>query len=67
MEEHGPANSRQIARIIVDPIDFNVVYVAALGDLWGAGGERGVYKTSDGGKPGTACFTSTTTPARPIW
>ena len=42
-------NSKQIARIIVDPIDFNVVYVAALGDLWGGGGERGVYKTSDGG------------------
>ncbi len=45
----GLKNSRQIARIIVDPIDFNVVYVAALGDLWGGGGERGVYKTSDGG------------------
>ncbi|MGE3274871.1 MAG: hypothetical protein AB7O67_07150 [Vicinamibacterales bacterium] len=45
----GLRNSRQIARIIVDPVDFNVVYVAALGDLWGAGGERGVYKTVDGG------------------
>ena len=31
------------------PVDFNVVYVAALGDLWGGGGERGVYKTTDGG------------------
>ena len=31
------------------PVDFNVVYVAALGDLWAAGGERGVYKTTDGG------------------
>jgi photosystem II stability/assembly factor-like uncharacterized protein len=46
----GLGSSRQIARIIVDPVDFNVVYVAALGDLWAAGGERGVYKTSDGGR-----------------
>ena len=42
-------DSRHIARIIVDPVDLDVVYVAALGDLWGAGGERGVYKTTDGG------------------
>jgi len=45
----GLKASRQIARIIVDPVDFNVVYVAVLGDLWAAGGERGVYKTTDGG------------------
>ena len=45
----GLADSRQVARIVVDPVDFDVVYVAALGDLWTAGGERGVYKTTDGG------------------
>jgi len=45
----GLRASKQIAKVLVDPVDFNVVYVAALGDLWGAGGERGVYKTSDGG------------------
>ena len=45
----GLATSKQIARIIVDPMDFDVVYVAALGDLWAAGGERGVFKTTDGG------------------
>jgi photosystem II stability/assembly factor-like uncharacterized protein len=45
----GLKTSKQIAKVIVDPMDFNVVYVAALGDLWGAGGERGVYKTTDGG------------------
>jgi photosystem II stability/assembly factor-like uncharacterized protein len=45
----GLRDSKQIARIIVDPVDFNVVHVAALGDLWAAGGERGVYKTADGG------------------
>ncbi|MGE3490179.1 MAG: glycosyl hydrolase [Vicinamibacterales bacterium] len=45
----GLPNSRHIARIIVDPVDHDVVYVAALGSLWGPGGERGVYKTTDGG------------------
>jgi photosystem II stability/assembly factor-like uncharacterized protein len=45
----GLRASKQIAKIIVDPVDFNVVYVASLGDLWASGGERGVYKTTDGG------------------
>ncbi len=45
----GLSTSRHIARIVVDPIDHDVVYVAALGSLWGSGGERGVYKTTDGG------------------
>ncbi len=45
----GLATSKHIARIIVDPVDHDVVYVAALGSLWGTGGERGVYKTTDGG------------------
>ena len=45
----GLANSKHIARIIVDPIDHDVVYVAALGSLWGPGGDRGVFKTTDGG------------------
>src|SRR5829696_5126367 len=48
-KDMGLKNSKQIAKIIVDPVDFNVVYVAVLGDLWAAGGERGVYKTTDGG------------------
>ncbi|HEX9754690.1 MAG TPA: hypothetical protein VGA42_03250, partial [Gemmatimonadales bacterium] len=46
----GLRNSRQIARILVDPVDSDVVYVAVLGDLWKGGGERGVYKTVDGGR-----------------
>ena len=46
----GLRASKQIARILVDPVDFNVVYVAALGDLWAAGGDRGVFKTTDGGQ-----------------
>jgi photosystem II stability/assembly factor-like uncharacterized protein len=48
----GLRASKQIARVIVDPVDFNVVHVAALGDLWAAGGDRGVYKTTDGGQTG---------------
>jgi photosystem II stability/assembly factor-like uncharacterized protein len=49
----GLPESKQIARIIVDPADYSTVYVAALGNLWGAGGERGVYKTTDGGQTWT--------------
>ncbi len=45
--------SQHIGRIIIDPRDPNVVYVAALGPLWAPGGERGVYKTTDGGKTWT--------------
>jgi photosystem II stability/assembly factor-like uncharacterized protein len=46
----GLAKTEHIARIIVDPRDSNVVYVAAPGPLWKGGGERGLYKTTDGGK-----------------
>jgi photosystem II stability/assembly factor-like uncharacterized protein len=45
----GLRDSRHIARIIVDPVDHDVVYVAALGSLWGPGKERGVFKSTDGG------------------
>ena len=45
--------SQHVGRIVIDPRDPNVVYVAALGPLWAAGGERGLYKTSDGGKTWT--------------
>ncbi|MEW6320668.1 MAG: glycosyl hydrolase [Acidobacteriota bacterium] len=48
-KQAGLRNSRHIARIVVDPVDHDVVYVAALGSLWGAGGDRGVFKTADGG------------------
>src|SRR5213075_2126395 len=46
----GLKNSRSIARIIVDPKKPDVAYVAAMGDLWTDGGERGLFKTSDAGK-----------------
>src|SRR5229473_338021 len=46
----GLENSQSIARIVIDPKDPNTVYVAVLGHLFGPNKERGVYKTTDGGK-----------------
>ncbi|MDX9930069.1 MAG: hypothetical protein RBS37_09500, partial [Bacteroidales bacterium] len=46
----GLKNSAHIGRIQVDPRNSNVVYVAAHGPVWGPGGDRGLYKTTDGGK-----------------
>jgi photosystem II stability/assembly factor-like uncharacterized protein len=46
----GLKNSRAIARIVVDPKKPEVAYVAAMGHLWEDGGERGLFKTTDGGK-----------------
>lgn len=46
----GLKSSRQIGKIIIDPRNSDVVYVAAEGSVWGPGGERGLYKTIDGGK-----------------
>jgi photosystem II stability/assembly factor-like uncharacterized protein len=46
----GLKDSKHIGRVIIDPINPNVVYVAALGHLWGPNRERGVYKTTDAGK-----------------
>jgi photosystem II stability/assembly factor-like uncharacterized protein len=46
----GLEQSEHIARIVVDPRNSDVVYVAAQGPLWKSGGDRGLYKTTDGGK-----------------
>jgi len=46
----GLKDSRQIGGIVVDPKNPNTVYVAAEGSVWGPGGDRGLYKTTDGGK-----------------
>ena len=46
----GLENSEHIGRIVVHPKDGNTVYVAAQGPLWNSGGDRGLYKTTDGGK-----------------
>jgi photosystem II stability/assembly factor-like uncharacterized protein len=46
----GLKESEHIGRIAVNPKDGNIVYVAAQGPLWRPGGDRGLYKTVDGGK-----------------
>src|SRR6058998_53829 len=46
----GLATSRAINRIVIDPRNNDVVLVAATGSLFGPGGERGIYKTTDGGR-----------------
>jgi photosystem II stability/assembly factor-like uncharacterized protein len=45
----GLRASYQINRIVIDPNDNNIVLVAAQGSLFGPGGDRGVFKTTDGG------------------
>jgi photosystem II stability/assembly factor-like uncharacterized protein len=46
----GLAETRFISRIAIDPVNPDIVYVAAQGHLWGPNEERGVYRTQDGGK-----------------
>jgi len=45
----GLKNSEHIGRIAIDPTDSNHVLVAAQGPLWGPGGDRGLYRSTDGG------------------
>ncbi len=45
----GLEKSEHIGKILIDPRNSEVVYVAAEGPLWSSGGERGLYKTTDGG------------------
>ena len=63
-EHIGLPESDKIARIVIDPKNPDVVYVAVLGREWGPSEERGLYKTTDGGRswkrvlyvdPQTAC------------
>jgi len=46
----GLSKSEHIGNIIIHPTNENIVWVAAYGPVWSAGGERGVYKSIDGGK-----------------
>ena len=46
----GLEETRHVGRVLVHPTDPNIVYVAAVGHLFGPNEERGVYKTTDGGQ-----------------
>src|SRR5437773_10004445 len=48
-KQMGLSDTRQIARILVDPRDANRVFVAALGHAYGPNQERGVFRSKDGG------------------
>ncbi|MBX3174406.1 MAG: hypothetical protein KF709_08325 [Gemmatimonadaceae bacterium] len=49
-QHKGLRESEHIAKIVFDPRDSKVMYVAAQGPLWSEGGERGLYKSTDGGE-----------------
>ncbi len=49
-ENMGLKESRHIGGIVIDPRNSNTIFVAAEGSTWGSGKERGLYKTTDGGK-----------------
>lgn len=55
----GLKKSEHIGRIAIDPRDSNVIFVAAQGPLWSSGGDRGLYKTTDGGKTWKAVIAGT--------
>ena len=49
-QHRGLAKSEHISKILVDPRNSNVVFAASQGPLWSPGGERGLYRSTDGGK-----------------
>lgn len=49
-EQMGLEDSERIGMIRIDPRDQNTIFVAAQGPLWSGGGERGLYKSTDGGE-----------------
>ncbi len=70
----GLEKSERIAKIIIDPNNSNTVYVAVLGALWSDSEDRGIYKTTDGGKtwnkilyvnPSTGCSSIAMDPQHP--
>ena len=46
----GLLNSEHLSKIIIHPNNSNIIWVASQGPLWSKGGERGIYKSKDGGK-----------------
>ena len=63
----GLEKTRHIHRIVIDPDRPEVVYVGAIGSPWGAHTERGVYKTTDGGKHGSRSYTTTAERVLQTW
>ena len=53
----GLETSEHIGKILIDPRNSSVVYVASQGPLWSPGGERGLFKTTDGGATWSAVLT----------
>ena len=55
-KQMGLQTSEHIGKILIDPRNPNTVWVASQGPLWSSGGERGLYKTTDGGASWTRVF-----------
>lgn len=55
----GLRDSEHIGKIVFDPRDSKVMYVAAQGPLWSEGGDRGLYKSTDGGETWTKILSGT--------
>lgn len=53
----GLGKSEHIGKIAIDPTNSDIVYVAAYGPVWSSAGDRGIYKTTDGGKTWKQIFT----------
>ena len=53
----GLEHSEHIQNIVIDPRNSKVVYVTAIGPLWASGGDRGLFKTTDGGQTWTSILT----------
>jgi photosystem II stability/assembly factor-like uncharacterized protein len=67
-ENMGLKASEHIGKILIDPRDSQTVYVAAQGPLWAPGGDRGLYKTTDGGRTWKAVLKiSENTGASDVW
>jgi photosystem II stability/assembly factor-like uncharacterized protein len=73
-EHLGLENTDHISKIIINPDNSDEVYGAALGDVWASNEERGVFKTTDGGKSwskilfvnvGTGCADLAMDPSNP--
>jgi photosystem II stability/assembly factor-like uncharacterized protein len=73
-EFKGLEKSERIGKILIDPKNPDIVYVAVMGALWGDSEDRGVYKTADGGKswskllyvnPSTGCADMVMDPLNP--